>query len=39
MTGTDRIKSKILEDARAKAAEIEALAKVEAGKIIDLALA
>jgi V/A-type H+-transporting ATPase subunit E len=39
MTGTDRIKSKILEDARAKAAEIEALAKEEAGKIMDLALA
>lgn len=39
MTGTERIKSRILEDARAKAAEIEAQARQEAKEIMDLALA
>mgnify|MGYP000327619550 CR=1 FL=1 len=38
MTGTERIKSRILEDARTKAAEIEAQAKQEAKEIMDLAL-
>jgi len=39
MTGTERIKSRILEDAKAKAAEIEAQAKQEAKETMDLALA
>jgi V/A-type H+-transporting ATPase subunit E len=37
MTGTEKIKSRILEDARAKAAEIEEQARQEAGAIMDQA--
>lgn len=37
MTGTDKIKQKILEDARAKAADIEAQAQQEADEIIEQA--
>ncbi|MGE5613396.1 MAG: V-type ATP synthase subunit E [Bacillota bacterium] len=37
MTGTDKIKSKIMEDAKAKALQTEEQAKAEAGDIIDQA--
>ncbi len=38
MTGTDKIKSRILEDARAKASEIEDVARREAEEIMDQAI-
>lgn len=38
MTGTEKIKSRILEDARAKASEIEELARRDADEIMDQAI-